>query len=82
MGGYNSTLIAKEETGELLPLSTGRADLVKKLLADNGVDPKRLSTKGMGSSEPVVDFKDTQNRWKNRRVEFILIKSQAAGAGQ
>jgi outer membrane protein OmpA-like peptidoglycan-associated protein len=33
----------------------------------------------MGSSEPVVDFKDSQNRWKNRRVEFILIKNQPAG---
>jgi len=44
------------------------------------VDPRRLSTKGMGSSEPVVDFKDAQNRWKNRRVEFILIRNQAAPA--
>ncbi len=82
IGGYSATAVANEETKELLPLSTGRAELVKKLLADNGVDPKRLSTKGMGSAEPVVDFKDAQNRWKNRRVEFILIKSQAAASGQ
>jgi outer membrane protein OmpA-like peptidoglycan-associated protein/flagellar hook assembly protein FlgD len=82
IGGYSATATATEETRELLPLSTGRAELVKKLLADNGVDPRRLSTKGMGSSEPVIDFKDSQNRWKNRRVEFILIKNQAAGATQ
>ncbi len=82
IGGYSATSVANEETKELLPLSTGRAELVKKLLAENGVDPKRLSTKGMGSSEPVVDFKDAQNRWKNRRVEFILIKSQAVGPAQ
>jgi outer membrane protein OmpA-like peptidoglycan-associated protein len=36
----------------------------------------------MGSSEPVVDFKDAQNRWKNRRVEFILIKSQPTDTTQ
>jgi outer membrane protein OmpA-like peptidoglycan-associated protein/flagellar hook assembly protein FlgD len=78
IGSYSAASIASEETKELLPLSTGRAELVKKLLSDNGVDSRRLSTKGMGSSEPVVDFKDAQNRWKNRRVEFILIKSQAA----
>jgi len=31
--------------------------------------------RGLGSSAPVVDFKDADNRWKNRRVEFILIKN-------
>lgn len=82
IGGYSAASISSEETKELLPLSTGRAELVKKLLGDNGVDTRRLSTKGMGSSEPVVDFKDAQNRWKNRRVEFILIKNQAAGGAQ
>lgn len=81
IGGYSAASITKEETSELIPLSTGRAELVKKLLGDNGVDLRRLSTKGMGSSEPVVDFKDSQNRWKNRRVEFILIKNQAASSG-
>jgi len=39
------------------------------------VDAKRLSVEGMGSSQPVVDFKDGVNRWKNRRVEFILYKN-------
>jgi len=81
IAGYSAAAIANEETKELLPLSTGRAELVKTLLGQNGVDLKRLSTKGMGSSEPVVDFKDSQNRWKNRRVEFILIKNQPAGGG-
>lgn len=80
IAGYSAAAIANEEVKELIPLSTGRAELVKKLLTDNGVDPRRLSTKGMGSSEPVVDFKDAQNRWKNRRVEFILIKNQAPAA--
>jgi outer membrane protein OmpA-like peptidoglycan-associated protein/flagellar hook assembly protein FlgD len=78
ISGGSPAAVAKEEAGELLPLSTGRAELVKKLLGDNGVDQRRLSTVGMGSSEPVVDFKDAQNRWKNRRVEFILIRSKPA----
>lgn len=74
--GLSAAKVAEEEQKELLPLSLGRAELVKKLLTEYGVDPKRLSTQGAGSSEPVVDFKDSQNRWKNRRVEFILIKNQ------
>ena len=75
IGGYSAAAISSEETRELIPLSTGRAELVKKLLTENGVDARRLSTTGRGSSAPVVDFKDSQNRWKNRRVEFILIKA-------
>jgi len=43
-------------------------------LIEYGVDAKRLSVRGLGSSEPVVAFTDDVNRWKNRRVEFILIK--------
>ncbi len=68
--------IADEETKELVPLSLGRADLVRKLLIEDGVDAARLTTTGLGSSEPVVDFKDAVNRWKNRRVEFVLIKNK------
>jgi outer membrane protein OmpA-like peptidoglycan-associated protein/flagellar hook assembly protein FlgD len=82
IAGASAAAIAKEENDELLPLSLGRAELVKQLLIDDGVDPKRLSTKGMGSSDPVVDFGDSLNRWKNRRVEFILIKNQGAAPAQ
>ncbi|HOX48652.1 MAG TPA: FlgD immunoglobulin-like domain containing protein [Spirochaetales bacterium] len=73
--GASQARIAEEETKELIPLSTGRAELVRDLLVKYGVDAKRLSVRGLGSSAPVVDFKDADNRWKNRRVEFILIKN-------
>lgn len=76
MLGYSQTRIQTEETKELIPLSTGRAELVRTMLIDNGVDSRRLSVEGLGSSEPVVSFFDVENRWKNRRVEFVLIKNQ------
>ncbi len=76
MLGYSASRIQQEETNELIPLSTERAEVVRKMLTDNGVDPRRLSVVGLGSSEPVVPFTDVQNRWKNRRVEFVLIKNQ------
>lgn len=72
--GYSAEKVNKEESEELAPLSLARAEAVRKLLVEYGVDAKRLSVRGLGSSEPVVDFKDAENRWKNRRVEFILIK--------
>ncbi len=65
-----------EEVNELVPLSAKRADFVKTWLTKNGVDGNRLSTKGMGGREPVVARDDVDNRWKNRRVEFILDKNK------
>ena len=76
MLGYSDTRIQAEETKELIPLSIGRAELVSSMLVRYGVDTRRLSIEGLGSSEPVVSFLDVENRWKNRRVEFILIKNQ------
>ncbi len=76
MLGYSQARIQTEETKELIPLSTGRAELVRTMLVGNGVDSRRLSVEGLGSSEPVVSFFDVENRWKNRRVEFVLIKNQ------
>ena len=76
IAGLGQAAADREEQQELIPLSLGRAELIKKLLTQQGVDPSRLSTAGLGSSDPVVDFQDAQNRWKNRRVEFILIKNQ------
>ena len=76
MLGYSASRIQQEEINELIPLSTERAEVVRKMLVDNGVDPRRLTVNGLGSSEPVVPFTDVENRWKNRRVEFVLIKNQ------
>ena len=40
MMGYSPARIAEEEAKELIPLSLGRAELVRKLLIENGVDPR------------------------------------------
>ncbi|MCX7775730.1 MAG: OmpA family protein, partial [Spirochaetaceae bacterium] len=76
MLGYSQARIQQEEINELIPLSTARAEKVRAMLIENGVDSRRLSVVGLGSSEPVVKFTDVENRWKNRRVEFVLIKNQ------
>lgn len=74
MTGAGAAAIEREERETLIPLSTARADSVRRLLVEYGVDPRRLTVAGLGSSAPVVDFRDAENRWKNRRVEFILVK--------
>jgi flagellar motor protein MotB len=63
------------EQPELQRISESRARAVVDWLARNGgVARSRLSASGVGGSRTVVPYTDTDNRWKNRRVEFILIK--------
>jgi outer membrane protein OmpA-like peptidoglycan-associated protein len=64
----------KENKEELIPLSLARAEAVKQALVKLGLDGGRISVIGLGGSTPIVPFDDEENRWKNRRVEFILIK--------
>jgi len=58
----------------LTPLSAERADAIKAYLVKKGVNAASISTDGLGGTKPVVDPKDKDNNWKNRRVEFILQK--------
>jgi len=70
---------ATEENGTrtiigLKPLSEERAKTVINYLVNYGVDRSRLVPVGMGGERPVVAYTDRVNWWKNRRVEFILVK--------
>jgi len=58
----------------LMPLSKERADAIVTYLTKHGVSGSALTTEGMGGTKPVVNPKDKDNNWKNRRVEFILQK--------
>jgi outer membrane protein OmpA-like peptidoglycan-associated protein/flagellar hook assembly protein FlgD len=69
---FNEAEGKREESEILLPLSEQRADVVKKILTEFGVREQRMSTVGLGGTQPVVPHSDLDNRWKNRRVEFIL----------
>jgi outer membrane protein OmpA-like peptidoglycan-associated protein len=64
----------REESTELVPLSEKRAQVVVDILVRNGVARSRLSSTGVGGQRTVAAWDDENNRWKNRRVEFILIK--------
>jgi hypothetical protein len=68
------TRTASEEQKELQPLSEARAKSIKDKLVEFKVAADRLTYVGMGGTRPVVTWEDRDNWWKNRRVEFILIK--------
>jgi flagellar hook assembly protein FlgD/outer membrane protein OmpA-like peptidoglycan-associated protein len=71
---YDAERAAREERDVLAPLSLARAQTVKDELIRLGVDGSRIIVKGLGGTTPVIPHSDVENRWKNRRVEFILIK--------
>ncbi|QPG05651.1 OmpA family protein [Salinimonas marina] len=53
-------------------LSERRAQSVKNLLTSYNVNPKRVSTVGMGEYQPKVPNTSAQNRQQNRRVELEI----------
>ncbi len=64
----------REEREELQPLSLARAESVKEAMVERGIASRRITAVGRGGTEPIVPHTDLDERWKNRRVEFILIR--------
>jgi OOP family OmpA-OmpF porin len=55
-------------------LSERRAAAVKDYLLKQGVtDGARLKSKGYGKSKPIADNSTEQGRFKNRRVEILIL---------
>lgn len=55
-----------------MALSLERAESVKEYLVSQGIDERKLSTRGMGETEPVADNSTEQGRFRNRRIEFMV----------
>jgi OmpA-OmpF porin, OOP family len=61
-------------------LSRRRAAAVATWLASRGIDRKRISSEGLGTTRP-IDTNDTESgRQNNRRVEFHVMDSAAPAA--
>ncbi len=52
--------------------SEQRADAVKAILIDHGVQPDRITRFGYGAARPVADDSTAAGRRRNRRVELII----------
>lgn len=58
-----------------LDLSTQRAKAINNFLVSNGINEKRLTYKGFGSTMPIypIPEKDESQRAANRRVEIMIV---------
>lgn len=56
-----------------LNLSQKRADAVRSLLIDYGINSSRIEAIGMGESLPVADNNSEAGKAKNRRVDIIIL---------
>jgi len=54
-------------------LSTNRAVVVTKWLAEKGVDVARLSAAGYADTQPVAPNDSAEGRQQNRRIEIVLM---------
>ena len=65
-----------------LKLSQWRADAVRAYLLKRGISPSRVEAVGVGSDSPVASNASKEGRIKNRRVEFILLRTTKAKANE
>ena len=63
-----------------LALSQRRAEAAASFLASKGVDRSRLSSRGLGETEPVAPNETDAGRSKNRRVEVAIYAGEAQRA--
>jgi len=70
-----NTAQRRNENNILRSLSEQRANaVVNHLVTNNGINRQRLSAIGIGGDQTVADYDDSEENWKNRRVEFLLAK--------
>jgi outer membrane protein OmpA-like peptidoglycan-associated protein len=55
-------------------VSLRRAEAAKRYLVAGGIDPSRITAKGMGERSPLVPNNDPASRMKNRRIEFEKVE--------
>lgn len=57
-------------------LSERRANAAGAYLRSSGISSSRITTRGMGESDPKVANDSEANRAENRRVEFVITANQ------
>lgn len=73
---HKSEKAREREEKVLVPLTRNRAVTVQNALVEEGIDKDRIELQWFGGTNPIVSVEDRKIYWKNRRVEFLLIKPE------
>ena len=65
-----------------MQLSQKRADAVRAYLTTHGLPENRVTSEGVGETQPMADNKTAEGRANNRRVEIILNATPGGGSQQ
>ncbi len=65
--------------GDNLILSQRRAEAVRAQLLARGIEAERLTSTGMGHTDPIADNLSKAGKAANRRIEFLLITEDQNG---
>jgi len=65
--------------GDNLILSQRRAEAVRAQLLARGIEAERLTSTGMGHTDPIADNLSKSGKAANRRIEFLLITEGQEG---
>jgi OmpA-OmpF porin, OOP family len=66
-----------DSTGDAIAnktLSLDRANAIRDLLVQGGVNPSQINTDGWGPEKPIASNDTEEGRAKNRRTELIVVK--------
>lgn len=67
--------IASDKTSpENVRLSERRANIVKKIMVNHGIDKNQISVIGRGNQKPIASNSTPTGRRKNRRIEISVIE--------
>jgi len=55
-------------------LSQRRAEAIEDFLISQGIDPRRIVSRGYGEQYPVASNESSAGRQQNRRVEIVILK--------
>src|SRR5207245_3113875 len=56
------------------PLSENRAKAVRDKLVSFGVNANGLQVRGYGKTKPIADNNTDEGKFKNRRIEYSIVK--------